>query len=160
MRNGAKTKAALAAVAMATVMVAGAGLAQADGSGGGTVIGEGTNALFSFEFAVEQHSEDTRDASGDFRAAGVPPSDLLIAPKGPATCVDVRGNTAGFLYPLEEGSRPAPLVGQNILITVVDGGPGGQDAIGFLPTAIDPGSCAPNVATLPLTSGDIVVSEN
>ncbi|MBW0102779.1 hypothetical protein [Pseudonocardia sp. KRD291] len=151
---------ALAALVTAAVMVVGAGAAQADGDGGGTAVGEGSNGLFTFAFSVEQGSEDTRDASGDFEAAGVPPSDLLIAPQGPATCVDVRGNTAGFLYPVNEEGRPAVLKGQNILITVVDGGPGGQDFIGFLPTEIDPGTCAPNAAPLPVLSGDIVVEDS
>ena len=159
MRIGAKAGAALAAVATAALLVGSAAVASAAGEGG-TVVGKGTNALFSFDFSVIQRSADPRDAAGDFRAAGVPPSDLLIAPKGPATCVDVRGDTAGFLYPLDEASRPAPLQGQNILITVKDGGPGGQDFIGFLPVGIDPGTCAPNVATLPVTSGDIVVTDN
>lgn len=160
MRIGATAGAALAAMAMAAAILAGSGTSWAAEGEGGTAVGSGTVPGFSFGFDVEQRSADTRDASGSFRALGMPPSDLLIEAQGPAICVDVRDNMVGFLYPLREGSRPEATQGQNILITAVDNGPGETDSLGFLPVGIDPGSCAPNPATLPLTSGDIVVEEN
>lgn len=157
--DGGEDGAALAVVTAAAALLSVTGVASAAQDGGGTATGKGTNALFSFEFDVAQNSADPRDAEGYFRAAGVPPSDLLIAPQGPATCVEVRGNTVGFLYPLAEGSRPAALEGSNVLITAVDNGPGHPDAIGFVPVGIDPGGCAPNLATLTSTSGDIVIED-
>lgn len=154
-----RVRVAMTAAVAVTAALLFSGVAAADGHGGGTATGSGSTPLFTIDFDVTQHSADPTDAEGYFAAEAIPPAGGLIAPQGPATCVDVRGDKVGFLYPLAEGSRPAALVGQFILITAQDNGPGRQDAVGFLgpaPEAAFPG-CAPNVATLPLTEGDIEV---
>lgn len=149
-------------VVAAALILAGTGVAQASpptGSGG-TAHGTGTAPGLSFSFDVTEHGADPHAASGYFRAALVQPAGTLIAPQGPATCVDVRGDTVGFLYPLVDGTRPTALPFTSILITAHDGGPGRPDAIGFvgpLPTAAFGGQCAPSLPFLPVTSGDIVV---
>ncbi|HEY2194437.1 MAG TPA: hypothetical protein VGH76_19375 [Actinomycetospora sp.] len=149
-------------VAVLALLLAGAGIAAAappDGSGG-TAHATGTAPGLSFSFDVAEHGADPHAASGYFRAALVQPAGTLIAPQGPATCVDVRGDTVGFLYPLVDGTRPTALPFTSILITAHDGGPGHPDAIGIigpLPTAAFGGRCAPSVPFLPVTSGDVVV---
>ncbi|MCD2197088.1 hypothetical protein LQ327_27325 [Actinomycetospora endophytica] len=151
--------------AVAALLVAGAGVGQAapptgPGGTGGTAHGTGTGPGLSFSFDVTEHGADPHAASGYFRAALTPPAGALIAPQGPATCVDVRGDSVGFLYPLADGTRPAAVPLTSILITAHDGGPGRPDSIGFvgpLPTAAFAGRCAPAVAFLPVTSGDVVV---
>jgi len=123
-------------------------------------VGRGATSAFSFDFHVSEGRGGPRDAHGYFRATGTPPSNTFIAVQGPATCVDVQGNRVGFLYPIAPGSRPAAFVGQNVLITAVDNGPGRQGTIGLLPVGIDPGSCAPNASTLPVTSGEVTVHDH
>lgn len=157
---------ALLVTAVALVLACvGAGIASADPGGtgpsdGGTAHGAGATPLFSFSFDVTEHGANPRAADGYFRATPIPPVDSVLAPQGPATCVDVRGDTVGFLYPLAAGTKPAPVPAASILITARDGGPGHPDSIGFvgpLPTAAFGGQCAPNIPTMPVTSGDVVV---
>ncbi len=152
---------ALIATAVLLLAGVGAGTAAADpATGGGTAHGAGTAPGLSFSFDVTEHGADPHAASGSFRAALVEPAGTLIAPQGPTTCVDVRGDTVGFLYPLVDGTRPTALPFTSILITAHDGGPGRPDQIGFvgpLPTAAFGGRCAPSVPFLPVTGGDVVV---
>jgi hypothetical protein len=149
-------------VAVAALLLAGTGIASASPpvSPGGTAHGTGTAPGLSFSFDVTEHGSDLHSASGYFRATLIQPAGTLIAPQGPATCVDVRGDTVGFLYPLVDGTRPTALPFASILITAHDGGPGHKDSVGFvgpLPTAAFGGKCAPAIPFLPVTSGDVVV---
>lgn len=153
---------ALAATASAALLATGA----FDGSGatasahedrGETATGDGATPLFTFKFHV--HRDSAGRPSGYFTAAGVGPTGALIAPQGPVTCVEFDGNKVGFLYPLEDKTRPALLrdSGTAIMITAQDNGDGRLDSMGFLgplPTSAFPG-CKPNVTTMPVTSGNI-----
>lgn len=148
--------ATLTAVVTFSALFAASGTASAHESDDNSASGSGRTALFAFEFDV--HRDSDGKAHGYFSAKATSPADTLIAPQGPATCAAFDGNKVGFLYPLEDNSKPAALKGQVILITAQDNGPGQTDAIGFLgpaPAAAFP-DCHPNVATMPV-DGNIKV---
>ncbi|MBV9314796.1 MAG: hypothetical protein JO100_13960, partial [Pseudonocardia sp.] len=55
----------------------------------------------------------------------------LIAAEGPVTCLIVRGNRAGFIYPVKVG-KPSFIEDDEIYIAVQDGGPHGPDFVTFV----------------------------
>jgi hypothetical protein len=130
------------------------------GGDGGTATGNGAVPGFSFDFHVHQNGASaTKGIGGYFKAKLIAPAGTLIAPQGPATCVDVQGNRVGFLYPLKKPSRPGTLDGTVIFITAVDGGPGHPDRLGFIgpaPAEAFP-SCHPLFGYLPVTRGHVTV---
>ena len=74
---------------------------------------------------------------------------------GPITCLDVRGDDIGFLYPINY-SNPPGLNGTAILITLVKG----TNKLGFLgpaPAGLFGNTCAPNAAPFDYT-GTLTVS--
>jgi hypothetical protein len=79
---------------------------------------------------------------------------------GPITCLDVEGNRAGFIYPIDAGSTPEAAVGQSVWVTVEDNGAAG-DKMGFVgPAAIPPnGPCQPLAAPLAITGPGVTVHD-
>jgi hypothetical protein len=145
------------AALLATSAIDGSSAALAHEDRGTTATGDGATPLFTFKFHVHRDSDGR--PSGYFTAAGVGPTGALIAPQGPVTCVEFDGNKVGFLYPLEDKTRPALLRGSGtaIMITAQDNGDGHLDTMGFLgplPTSAFPG-CKPTLTTMPVTSGNI-----
>jgi hypothetical protein len=134
----------------------------------GAAVGQGATALNSFDWNICKTGPGAREVTGTFQAAGTPPSNILIAPKGPNTCADIQGDTVAFYYPFAAGSTPPPnpaLTG--LLIVAVDGGQTGHDKIGFAPVVggqVDcsvsgPMATAAKATALPLTSGEITVTD-
>jgi hypothetical protein len=157
-RRGITAALAVVVLTAAGVLVSN-GLARASEDRGASAQGRGSTPFFSFTFRV--HRDGDGQQGGYFEAKLSQPLGGVIAPRGPATCVDFRGNKVGFIYPLEEGTKPELVAdkGLAIMVTAQDNGPGKQDAIGFVgpaPTAAFVG-CAPTVAEIPVTSGDIEI---
>jgi hypothetical protein len=153
---------AVISVATAGMLIGGAGygVASAD-SGHDSVEGDGVFALGKFTFEGRTTSDDPRSATGYFKADPTAPADALLALRGPITCIVVDGNRAGFLYPVQDDSRPALLKSTAVLISLEDGGPGGTDHIGFVgpaPTATFP-NCNPGPTPFDVTSGDVTVHD-
>jgi hypothetical protein len=157
-RRGITAALAVVVLTAAGVLVSN-GLATASEDRGASAQGRGSTPFFSFTFRV--HRDGDGEQGGYFEAKLSQPLGGVIAPRGPATCVDFRGNKVGFVYPLEEGTKPELVAdkGLAIMVTAQDNGPGKQDAIGFVgpaPSAAFVG-CAPTVAEIPVTSGDIEI---
>jgi hypothetical protein len=85
------------AVAVLTVGTAEAGREH------NSVRGKGVALTNSFEFWAHNtgkpEHDGFREAKGYFRAKGSGLASGLIAAEGPVTCLIVRGNRAGFIYP-------------------------------------------------------------
>ena len=80
---------------------------------------------------------------------------------GPVRCLEASGRDATVFYPIQEAQPPLPADIAGVFVSVRDGGAGGQDMAGFLPVPMAAATeCPvdPNVAMLPVTSGDITVS--
>lgn len=160
----------VAAIATALVLCVTGAANATSGQGGcdyGAAVGKGATPLNSFDWNICRTGPGLRDVTGNFKAAGTPPSDILIAPKGPNTCADIQGDTVAFYYPFAEGSMPPPNPGVTGLVVVgVDGGAAGPDRIGFAPVpagAVDcsvsgPTATGAKATALPVTSGDIKVT--
>lgn len=144
---------ATAAAAIALLLPAGSASSAEERD---SASGSGNNGVGDFEFdAFNQGTTPQDPAGGRFEA-----SNAFIDFKGPITCLHVDGNKAGFIYPLEEGSMPEAVVGQAVLITVVDNGPGNVDMMGFVGPAPIPeiGPCMPGPAPLAI-DGDVLVHD-
>jgi hypothetical protein len=141
-----------AGVVVAVLVAVCGGTASArDGSGSSE--GHGTFALSSFKWHLKRDSDG--HVSGYFKGVGTQPAGLLIAPQGPVTCAEFDGNKVGFLYPLEDNTRPFLLKGTYILISAEDNGGHGRDKIGFLgpaPREAFP-DCHPSFTPFDVTSG-------
>lgn len=147
-----KLIATLAVACTAAVLVTGVASAA---SRGAHATASGSTLVASFTFDVRN---DGGRPSGYFTATPTPPANLLIALQGPATCVDIEGNKVGFIYPIQDGSRPDAIKGMGVLVSAVDNGPGNTDFMGFvgpLPLAAFHG-CAPGLAPLAI-KGDVTV---
>jgi hypothetical protein len=138
--------------AVVLLLAVGGGIATArDGSGSSE--GHGTFALASFKWHVERDSDG--HVSGYFKAVGTQPAGLLVAPQGRVTCAEFDGNKVGFLYVLEDNTRPILAKGTYILITAEDNGGHGRDKVGFVgpaPREAFPG-CQPSFTPFSVTSG-------
>lgn len=148
----ARIGAVVAAAGVALLSITGVAIAH-DGSGSSE--GHGTFALATFNWHFDRDSDG--HVSGYFKAVATQPGGIFVAPQGPVTCAVFEGNKVGFLYPLEDNTKPAIAKGTYILITAEDNGGHGRDKIGFLgpaPKAAFPG-CSPNLspALFPVTSG-------
>jgi hypothetical protein len=115
-------------IAAASLLVTAATASAHDRSGHSE--GHGRTALYSFDWQVSRDSDGR--VQGYFTAKATSPADVLVAPQGPATCVDFVGNKVGFLYPIQDNSRPAVAKGQYVLITGEDNGGKGRDRTGFV----------------------------
>jgi hypothetical protein len=150
--------AAFVAVAATATLLVAAGTASAhDGSGQSEA--HGKTVINSFDWHVSRDGDGHAD--GYFKARGTPPSNILVKLAGPATCVDFEGNRVGFLYPIEDHSRPFILKGQYILITGEDNGGHGRDKLGFVgpaPREFFHG-CRPGLAPLSV-DGHIAVDQD
>jgi hypothetical protein len=149
--------ASVAAVVAATLLVA-AGTANAHDTSGHSDA-HGKTLINSFEWHVSRDGDGRPD--GYFKTKGTPPTDVLVMLAGPATCVDFEGNRVGFLYPIEDHSRPFILKGQYILITGEDNGGHGRDKLGFVgpaPRGFFQG-CRPGLAPLSV-DGHIAVDDD
>lgn len=109
------------------------------------------------------------EADGDIAKLAAPALKLPIGAvgvfhfEGPVTCLDVRGNRAGLIYPVTSASGTVGkfVKGLAVYITIVDGGPGHPDKMGFIGPA-PLGSlkvCPPLVTFLNSTFGDAVVTD-
>lgn len=148
------TAAVISAAALAAALVT-TGSAWADDEDVDSVRGDGSSALADFRFDGRNDDESGTDASGDFVA-----ENALMRLEGPITCLQVEGNRAGFIYPLEDGTNPEQLEGQAVLIYLEDNGSDG-DKMGFVgpgPIA-DMTSCAPGPTPVPVDEGDIEVHD-
>lgn len=172
MVSKARGAAALITAMTAVLALAWGGTAVADGDhhrdspscASGEARGDGTAVVNTFTFDLCRTGDAPTDVTGTFEAAGIPPSDVLVAPRGPITCAEIDGNTVSFVYPLGEGSRPAPLANvTEVLITATDGGPGGTDGIVFsgpVPIGTFGATCGPLPGLpQPVTAGDITVTD-
>jgi hypothetical protein len=143
----------------AGMLVAGVGYGTASASDQDSVTGDGSFALGDFKFHGQNKSDDQFKSTGDFEAKGPGLAKALIALKGPITCLNVEGNRAGFLYPVEKGSTPFLLEKEVVKISLEDGGD--TDHIGFegpFPAAAFDG-CAPSVTPFPVNSGNVTVHD-
>jgi hypothetical protein len=142
----------IGAGAVALALAASVGTAIADGDAHSSDA-HGTFALASFDWHFHQDSDG--QVHGYFKAVATQPGGLLVAPEGPVTCARFEGNKVGFLYPLEDDTRPALAKGTYILITAEDNGGNGRDKIGFVgpaPKAAFP-DCRPGATPFSVTSG-------
>jgi hypothetical protein len=147
--------AVMAVAATATLLVT-TGTANAhDRSGHSHAHGSTPIADFDWHVSRDSHGR----AHGYFKGKAPDGAALLISLEGPATCVDIEGNKVGFLYPVEDHSRPFLLKGQSILITGVDNGGHGRDKMGFSPIGFFH-DCHPSIAPFPVTSGHIEVDHH
>jgi hypothetical protein len=158
-----RNKLLTAAVAGLLLLGGGYGTAWASdhNSGAVSVSGEGKFALGTFDFDGYNDSDDPFDSSGYFKADGASPADAFLQLRGRVTCLEVDGNRAGFLYPIEDDSMPGVLKGQVIKISIEDGGDGSGDHIGFVgpaPEAAFP-DCAPGLTPFEVTEGDVEVND-
>jgi hypothetical protein len=112
--------------------------------------------IASFDWHVSRDSDGR--PHGYFRGKAPYGLGALVSLEGPATCVEIEGNKVGFIYPVQDRSRPFILKGQYILITGEDNGGNGRDKMGFQPTTSSSG-CSPSVDLLPVTSGHIAVHD-
>jgi hypothetical protein len=157
MRTRARIGAGLLAAAVTTLLVAVGTASAHDGSGHSEA--RGTTAINSFEWHVSRNGHGRPE--GYFKAKGTGPSAVLVSLRGPATCVTFEGNKVGFLYPVEDNSRPFLLQGQYIQITGEDNGGHGRDKLGFVgpaPREFFQG-CRPGLALLSVT-GHIAVHDH
>jgi hypothetical protein len=156
MNTRARIGAAVAtAVATATLLVTTGSASAHDGSGRSEA--HGSSPIADFDWHVSRDSNGR--PHGYFKGKAPYGADILIFLEGPATCVDIEGNQVGFLYPVEDNSRPFILKGQSILITGVDNGGQGRDRMGFSPIGFF-NDCHPSIAPLPVTSGHIKVEDH
>lgn len=123
--------------------------------------GTGTTDIATVSIdASNQGATPETAAMGTFVAKG---SGLDLA--GPVTCLHVAGNSAGLIYRVDEGSSPAALVGRDVFVTILDGGKGKKDKMGFLPPGTTPpgGGCSPSIMMkmeiLQVTKGDFVLKD-
>jgi hypothetical protein len=140
------------AVAATVALAVGGGTAIAQDDSGSSQ-GHGTFALASFDWHFQRDSDG--HVSGYFKGTATQPGGVLVAPEGRVTCADFEGNKVGFLYPLEDDTRPSLAKGTYIMITAEDNGGGGRDKIGFVgpaPKEAFPG-CHPGVTPFSVTSG-------
>lgn len=153
MRTRTCIAAAAVSAAAATLLVT-AGTASAwDGSGSSD--GHGTSPIAVFDWHVKRGANGK--PSGYFKGKAPYGGDILVSLEGPATCVAIEGNRVGFLYPVQDKSRPFFLKGQFILITGEDNGGNGRDKMGFQPGVTSREGCSPSFAPFPVTSGHIEV---
>jgi hypothetical protein len=147
--------AVMAVAATATLLVT-TGTANAhDRSGHSHAHGSTPIADFDWHVSRDSHGR----AHGYFKGKAPDGAALLISLEGPATCVEIEGNKVGFLYPVEDHSRPFLLKGQSLLITGVDNGGHGRDKMGFSPIGFFH-DCHPSIAPFPVTSGHIEVDHH
>jgi hypothetical protein len=109
------------------------------------------------------------EADGDLAKLTAPALTLPIGAtgvfhlEGPVTCLDVRGSRAGLIYPVTSASGTVGkfVKGMAVYITMVDGGPGKPDKMGFVgPAPLGSLTVCPPLATfLTSTSGDVVVTD-
>ena len=155
MRTRARIVAAFASTAAAALLLT-AGTASAD-DGSGRSEAHGSTAIASVDWHVSR--DGSGHAKGYFEGVATQPGGALVDLKGPATCVEFDGNKVGFLYPVEDDSRPFLLKGQYVLITGEDNGGHGRDKMGFVgpaPKEFFP-NCRPGLAPLTVDEGHISV---
>lgn len=155
-RNYGVVGVAAASAALALLVVPGAS-ASAAAKDRDSVSGEGSSMIANFKFdGFNQGTTPDTPAGGTWHADN-PAVDF----NGPITCLHVDGNRAGFIYPIEEGSTPAPAVGQSVLISIEDNGDSG-DKMGFFgpgPVEMFMDGCAPGPTPFDITSGGVTVHD-
>jgi hypothetical protein len=146
MRTRARIGAA-AVIAAGTALLITAGTASAHDRSGHSEA-HGKTVIASFDWHISRDGDGR--SHGYFTATATEPAGVLVALAGPATCVDVEGNKVGFLYPIEDHSRPFLLRGQYVMVTGVDNGGNGRDRMGFLGPAPEEvfHGCRPGLAPL------------
>jgi len=146
--------AVLASAAMAVALPVGAAHGAADRD---EVSGKGKSAIAAFEFAgFNLGTSPDKPSGGKWQA-----TNPLVDFRGPITCLHVEGNRAGFVYPIEEGSKPESAVGQAVLIFIEDNGDSG-DKMGFLgpaPASSFANGCAPGPTPVAITEGGVTVQD-
>ena len=109
------------------------------------------------------------EADGDVAKLTAPALTLPIGTtgvfhfEGPVTCLDIRGNRAGLIYPVTSASGTIGqfVKGLAVYITMIDGGPGKPDKMGFVgPAPLGSLKVCPPLGTfLTATFGDVVVTD-
>lgn len=150
--------AALSTALLATAVGYGTAAADGyDGGGRGSVEGDGSS-FGSFRFHGHNGSDDPFDASGYF--TGISPAGPALARlQGPISCLVVDGNRAGFIYQVADGSNPPVFNGQEVKVSIEDGGDGRTDRIGF-GLAVPAGTnktCTPDQTTSDVNKGGVEV---
>lgn len=146
METKARASITFVGIAATTTLLITAGTASADDNAGRSE-GHGSSPIAIFDWHVSRDSDG--HAHGYFKGKAPYGGEILVSLEGPATCVDIQDNKVGFLYPVEDKSRPFALKGQYILITGEDNGGNGRDKMGFQPSATT-ADCAPSVAPFPV----------
>lgn len=154
-------KLSLIGLATGTLMIAalvpgGSAAAKADRD---TVSGDGSSAVANFRFDGFNQGTTPDTPSGGAYHADNPAVGIDF--NGPITCLHVEGNRAGFLYPIEDGSKPEAAVGQTVLISIEDNGTRG-DKIGFVgPGPVDQllDGCAPGPTPFKVAEGGVTVHD-
>jgi hypothetical protein len=120
-------------------------------------------AVFGSPFHWHLSRDSDGHVHGYFEKGALPkPGDALLSLQGPVTCADFEGNRLGFLYPVEDKSRPFFAKGQFVLISAEDNGGHGRDRVGFYgpaPREFFHG-CKPVFAPFPVTSGRIHIDSD
>ncbi|MGQ0466711.1 MAG: hypothetical protein ACT4QG_15470 [Sporichthyaceae bacterium] len=121
------------------------------------VSGKGVSPIAAFEFSgFNLGTTPDKPAGGQWQA-----TNPLVDFKGPITCLHVDGNRAGFVYPIEQGSKPEAAVGQAVLIFIEDNGDSG-DKMGFVgpaPASSFGSDCAPGPTPVAITEGGVTVRD-
>ena len=149
--------ASVAAAAAAVAITTGTAAAH-DGSG----ISEGHGRFAAAQFDWHLKRDSDGHVSGYFKGVATQPGGLLVAPEGPITCARFEGNKVGFLYPLEDNTRPFILKSQYIMIVGEDNGGHGRDKIGFIgpaPKVAFPG-CEPGPTPFNVFQGHVHVDSD
>lgn len=120
------------------------------------------HTLFNFN-ASKEHGDVDGFASFEQQPYNVGTLGLTHL-QGKLTCLDIRGNRAGFAFQADVGSTPT-FIGQYVTGTVEDNGPGKADKIAVVtPVALPPNTlpvvpsgCAPAATTNNLTQGNVKI---
>jgi len=166
---------AILALALAGMLTAtGAAGASHQGSGGGPrdfAVGTFTTGDMQGSFAAHGGPSPFEPVSGHFLAKGEvvdtgPPDKGPTAFRfaGPVTCLNVQGNRAGLIYPIEKAD-PETFEGQAVLIFLEDNGkPSGGDSpdrVGFVgpaPISALP-ACTPGPTPFDADKGNVTIHE-
>lgn len=121
-----------------------------------SVKGSGNQGIADFTFSAFNDGKTATSAVGAWHA-----QNQVLNFNGPITCLQVQGNRAGFIYPIDDSSKPEAARGKAVLIWVEDNGPTG-DKMGFFgPAPLDQLNfgCAPGPTPLAVTGPGITVHD-
>ena len=147
--------ASAAAVTLACFALVPAGSASA-GADRDSVKGSGNQGVADFRFAAFNNGETATSATGAWSA-----ENQFIDFSGPITCLTVEGNRAGFIYPIDDESKPEAARGKAVLIWIEDNGATG-DKMGFFgPAPLEELNfgCAPGPTPLDITGPGVTVHD-